>query len=553
MTIPARRYPLALLLVCSIAYAIIYTGTTSLSTLGDFIGRSFSIGRSHVGAHSAGHLFIGVIGAVLFAILADYKGRRAIFIMALGGFGLFAATAGLVTGYQWYVVSTYLLVLFGTVVYPLAFAELADRWPDRTLASSYGILQAVTFLAFILVALSLMITTYWDWIYVMIGLGIIAIMITAGGFLVFEKAPPLPAENNYYPWRQRAFWHLLTGLMLLMLSLRDIGIFSPSILLKIFNMSSVSTVASTVAILTGVAGAIGAVTGGILSDIFLRRHIKAYTMLPVVGAVITAGCLLALGFVSSSTSALVMLAIILFIGPLTVVTVLTTIMRLSSAQYRTLTAALICVLIPASGTSYAPMLTGLFSGLQWLSGNQSLLPFSIITSIFSAWSVVHFWLAGRAAITALPNKDLESKKPIDPATVKQGIGGWLIIPAIILPVSLLFHIVSIGSVVTLDWSKLEPAHARVLTTNIVLDSVLLLIGSLTTVLFFMKKRTGLLLSRCYFVIMPLATLTLIVITANTVTIPPDHLVHALRPGALGIAIWLPYLLISERVKATFVH
>lgn len=152
---------------------------------------------------------------------------------------------------------------------------------------------------------------------------------------------------------------------------------------------------------------------------------------------------------------------------------------------------------------------------------------------------------------------------VNPRDDLEGIGGWLILIAIGLVVSPLYIL---GSAVTQDvqllanpriqivFDRHAGLHALILVeivSNLVLVAVLLALNYV----FFTKRRSFPTYFICYMVLQ------------IVVTIADIAMAHAVLPNVpvsaksttmivrmlIGAAIWIPYMLVSRRVKATFVR
>lgn len=151
----------------------------------------------------------------------------------------------------------------------------------------------------------------------------------------------------------------------------------------------------------------------------------------------------------------------------------------------------------------------------------------------------------------------------------QGLGGWLILVAIgivIAPFYILFQLVpmyrqifseGVWEIATTPGSDAyHPLWQPILIGEITINVFLVLAWVYIAFLFFSKKRS---LPTWYIGIM---LFTLIFIAADAfavqLVLPNEPIfdpgtTREFARSAIGAAIWVPYMLVSKRVKATFVN
>lgn len=148
-----------------------------------------------------------------------------------------------------------------------------------------------------------------------------------------------------------------------------------------------------------------------------------------------------------------------------------------------------------------------------------------------------------------------------------GISGWLIIVAIGIILSPIFIIVSLfplyseifnnGSweiLTTPGTAEYSPLWAPILITEIAVNIGLVLLWIYIAIIFFFKKSTfpniyiGALLFSIVFIVIDAYAVKLVI--PNEPVFDADT-TNALINSFIHAAIWIPYILISKRVKATF--
>lgn len=149
-----------------------------------------------------------------------------------------------------------------------------------------------------------------------------------------------------------------------------------------------------------------------------------------------------------------------------------------------------------------------------------------------------------------------SPVPFDPRAYarasRTGIGGWLILPAIGIVISPLMVLAGIAQNMTLSES---PEVLESFRTTLIGQTLLLFalfgVQIAVAVSFFMKKRFLPKLMVGYMLGNIALTVVVVAWTASIIGIYPDA-VADIMGAVIVAAVWIPYFLISERVKNTFV-
>ena len=160
-----------------------------------------------------------------------------------------------------------------------------------------------------------------------------------------------------------------------------------------------SKVGLVMALFIGVIGTIGTLTGGRLTDILNRRRVDLGVKM-VALTQIAALPLFVIGYMSvtlqMSLAFLVLPFMVLtfFLGPS-----LALIQTYTPIEMRSLAAAIKMLCLNLIGLSLGPLIVGLISDfLEPSYGPRGLAVALSCIPLFSIWSAVHFWLAGRAML-----------------------------------------------------------------------------------------------------------------------------------------------------------
>lgn len=150
-----------------------------------------------------------------------------------------------------------------------------------------------------------------------------------------------------------------------------------------------------------------------------------------------------------------------------------------------------------------------------------------------------------------------------------GIGGWLILIAIgiiVSPIRLSYFIATTYADIFTDgtWEALttegggayHPLWLPLLTGEIIINGALILASLYMAFLFFTKSVAftrwfiGIAVFSLVFIIVDAFALTAVL--PDEPVFDPDTVRELMRSGIL-VAVWVPYMLVSKRVKATFVQ
>lgn len=152
----------------------------------------------------------------------------------------------------------------------------------------------------------------------------------------------------------------------------------------------------------------------------------------------------------------------------------------------------------------------------------------------------------------LPQTELEHLPAEDTAVIPESIGGWLIFPAIGLILGGILSVVGIMMSLGIA-ADLPSRYQGVFAFNILVDIGLTIFLIYAAVRFFGKKRNAPATIIALMLIGIGANGLLLAINAGADAEPfAIEYGKALAKGIIGAAIWIPYFLVSKRVKRTFV-
>ena len=164
------------------------------------------------------------------------------------------------------------------------------------------------------------------------------------------------------------------------------------------------------------------------------------------------------------------------------------------------------------------------------------------------------------------NSENIAKHQTKDKSVKQGIGGWLILPAIgvlVGPIVFIFQMISYneiftdGTYDTLTASSTEVPLFKYLIWTEVTYNVILLSASLW--LFYTMGARKKIFPKLYISIAIASLLFLILdtlaasIVFPTINVVDDESIKDIFKLLISTVVWVPYMLVSKRVKNTFIN
>jgi hypothetical protein len=175
---------------------------------------------------------------------------------------------------------------------------------------------------------------------------------------------------------------------------------------------------------------------------------------------------------------------------------------------------------------------------------------TLVGSTYAAWRVYHRKPAG--------------PPPLPGDRSPAGLGGWLLLVAlgvVTRPLALIRYFVIHGpnyfdqrvwlNVTIPGQSQYHPLTAPLLAFEVAGNTMLFVLSVLTAVLFFRKRRQ---FPAVIIFMLTAIVVVLIIDSAMAYSIPfTDKSLTGLAQSAIAAGIWIPYFLVSKRVKNTFVR
>ncbi len=192
-----------------------------------------------------------------------------------------------------------------------------------------------------------------------------------------------------------SFWYIALGTALISYVSYGNGNFFPSFLIRNHNMN-LAEIGITLALVSGVFGAVGTFMGGYLGDRYGSKDVRLYLWIPAIAGLIafpphlfvllTDNTVLALG-----TQAFVTLLATLYLGPCIAMSHL-----LVPSSMRALTSAILFFILNMIGLGLGPFVTGFVSDmLSPTYGEDSLRYSMVLTTFIGLLGLLSLYLGGR--------------------------------------------------------------------------------------------------------------------------------------------------------------
>lgn len=231
----------------------------------------------------------------------------------------------------------------------------------------------------------------------------------AGQPLVSPTQAEMPSTKEVFSfiWSLRSFRHLSIAAALTAFSGYAGSAWGPAFLMRVHDMGT-GEIGSWLGPLTGVFGALGAFTGGYLSDRWGALDARWYFWLPAVASVVSLP--FALWFFLAANPVVGLLAGMtpsIFIGAMWLGPTFSMTQTLSKLRMRALASALLLFIINIIGMGLGPQIVGLMNDTIFASFEEEAVRYSMITVlvVMHLWAAVHFVLGARTLREDLLAKD----------------------------------------------------------------------------------------------------------------------------------------------------
>jgi MFS family permease len=212
-----------------------------------------------------------------------------------------------------------------------------------------------------------------------------------------EDSDAAPAFRTVatHMWRVRSIRHLCIGGALAGFIGYGFVLWMPSFLVRSHGLSP-TEVGLTLALMTGVIGAMGTFTAGKLTDVLARRDVRWRAWVVAAGKGGYVPFLAAVFMVDELWLALLLYIVPAFFGGFYLAPTFSLIQSLVSLRMRALASSIVLFVLNIIGMGFGPQLVGILS--DWFApeyGKESLRMALLILSFVNLWCAYHYFTAAR--------------------------------------------------------------------------------------------------------------------------------------------------------------
>ena len=400
-----RIYALVLLLL---VYVSNYADRQILGILTEPIKKEFGVGDTEMGILGgvAFAVFYATLG-VPIAVLADRWNRRNIIVGATVIWSAMTAVCGMAGSYLQLLVARIGVGVGEAGGSPPAHSIISDLFPRHQRASALAVYSlGVPFGLVVGLYLGGMISATHGWRAAFLALGapgiVLALLVLftlrepqrgqADG--VAEGEAPRLMDVVRFMWSQRSLRHVIAGATLTTL-VGYAGVnWWPPFLIRSHGLS-VSDVGLFLALVFGLASAIGTFGGGVLADRLSRRDAKWGSWVVAFALLIAFPFAIAMYLTDDSATVFMLIIVPGLVGALYLAPTFAMVQNLVGVRMRATAAAILLFIINLVGMGLGPTLAGFLSDmLRETHGEHSLRYALLAITFINLWAIAHYLLAG---------------------------------------------------------------------------------------------------------------------------------------------------------------
>jgi len=405
------------LILLTIVYAFNFIDRQILVILQEPIKQDMGLTDAQLGLLS-GFTFalVYVLAGIPIAYLADRGNRRNIVAVALTIWSGMTAISGLANSYGQLLLARIGVGLGEAGGSPPSHSMLSDYYAPEHRGKALSFYSTGIYIGILFgFAMGGVLAEQFGWRKAFFIVGIPGVLF-AGLLMFLLKEPPrgMWEQSNEPPEKtgfkdtltfllqRKSFWFAALGTAMMSYKSYGNGNFMPSFLYRIHEWS-LSEIGFTLAVVSGLAGAVGTFLGGALADKYGQSDQRWYVWVPMWGAILA----LPLGvYVLIAPADTYLIPAMLFstvvstmyLGPCIAIS-----HALVPANMRAMTSAILFFVLNMIGLGLGPLITGLLS--DWFSAIHGAvgLRYAMVTSyVMGSSAIVFFFLSGRHL-----RKDLE--------------------------------------------------------------------------------------------------------------------------------------------------
>ena len=411
----AVRPHLALFLL-TVVYAFNFIDRQILVILQEPIKQDMGLSDTQLGLLSGfSFALVYVLAGIPIAYLADRGNRRNIIAIALTVWSGMTAISGLAQNYTHLLLARIGVGLGEAGGSPPSHSMISDYYAPEHRGKAMSFYSTGIYIGILFgFALGGILADELGWRMAFFVVGIPGVLF-AGVLMLLLKEPvrgswDAGADKNAkasfkdtltFLMTRKSFWYAALGTAMMSYKSYGNGNFMPSFLYRLHDMS-LSEIGFTLALVSGVAGAVGTFMGGVLADKLGAKDKRWYLWTPMWGAIIA----LPLGIyvlLTLNTQSLIIALVLstitstLYLGPCIAIS-----HALVPPHMRAMTSAVLFFILNMIGLGLGPLLTGLLS--DWFTSQHGVvgLRYAMLSSyILGSTAIILFFLAGRHLLNDL--------------------------------------------------------------------------------------------------------------------------------------------------------
>ncbi len=211
-----------------------------------------------------------------------------------------------------------------------------------------------------------------------------------------DEATPELRDVLAFLRRVPAFWHLALGAAFHSFAGYGAGAWSPAFLIRVHGMGT-GEIGTWLGLITGIAGATGAFTGGMLADRLAVRDQRWTMRVAAFSSLLPVPFFTLFMFLADPIWALIALIPSTFIGAMWLGPGFSTVQGLVKLRMRALAAAVLLFVINLIGLGLGPQTVGLLNDTLFAHHGDEAVRHSLfwVVALMDIWGAIHFWLAAR--------------------------------------------------------------------------------------------------------------------------------------------------------------
>ena len=411
----AVRPHLALFLL-TVVYAFNFIDRQILVILQEPIKQDMGLSDTQLGLLSGfSFALVYVLAGIPIAYLADRGNRRNIIAIALTVWSGMTAISGLAQNYTHLLLARIGVGLGEAGGSPPSHSMISDYYAPEHRGKAMSFYSTGIYIGILFgFALGGILADELGWRMAFFVVGIPGVLF-AGVLMLLLKEPvrgswDAGADKNAkasfketltFLMTRKSFWYAALGTAMMSYKSYGNGNFMPSFLYRLHDMS-LSEIGFTLALVSGVAGAVGTFMGGVVADKLGAKDKRWYLWTPMWGAIIA----LPLGIyvlLTLNTQSLIIALVLstvtstLYLGPCIAIS-----HALVPPHMRAMTSAVLFFILNMIGLGLGPLLTGLLS--DWFTAQHGVvgLRYAMLSSyILGSSAIILFFMAGRHLLNDL--------------------------------------------------------------------------------------------------------------------------------------------------------